>query len=52
MEKVKLQELKERMQELQRKLKAIIDDIQDNNLTNEQFALDFVDDINKMSVAF
>lgn len=45
-------ELRERMQKSLSELKNIIQDIQIYDLQNEQFALDFVDEINKLSVSF
>ena len=33
-------------------LKDIIQEIQINDLQNEQFSLDFVDEINRLSVSF
>ena len=45
-------ELRERMQKSLSELKSIIQDVQIYDLQNEQFALDFVDEINKLSVSF
>jgi hypothetical protein len=44
--------LKIRMKKLLNELEDIIKDVQNYNLQNEQFALDFVDEINKLSVTF
>ena len=44
--------LKERMQKCLNELKNIIQEVQINDLQNEQFALDFVDEINRLSVLF
>lgn len=44
--------LKIRMKKLLNELEDIIQDVQIYDLQNEQFALDFVDEINKLSVAF
>ena len=44
--------LKIRMKKLLNELEDIIQNVQINGLQNEQFALDFVDEINKLSVAF
>lgn len=48
MEKV----LKEKMEKALSELRDIIQEIQINDFQNEQFALDFVDEINKLSVSF
>lgn len=45
-------ELKERMQKVLSDLKNVIQEIQINDLQNEQFALNFVDEINRLSVSF
>lgn len=45
-------ELKKRMNKLLIELQEVIQEIQINDLQNEQFALDFVDEINKLSVSF
>lgn len=47
-----MEELKERMNKSLKELKSIILDVQINDYQNEQFALDFVDEINKLSVSF
>lgn len=47
-----MEELKERMDKSLKELKSIILDVQINDYQNEQFALDFVDEINKLSVSF
>ena len=44
--------LKIRMKKLLNELEDIIQDVQIYDLQDEQFALDFVDEINKLSVAF
>lgn len=47
-----MEELKERMNKSLQELKSIIQEIQINDCQNEQFALDFVDEINRLSVSF
>ena len=47
-----MEELKERMNKSLQELKSIIQEIQINDYQNEQFALDFVDEINRLSVSF
>lgn len=47
-----MKELKERMHKSLQELKSIVQEIQINDYQNEQFALDFVDEINKLSVSF
>lgn len=44
--------LKDRMHNVINELKDIIQEIQINDLQNEQFSLDFVDEINRLSVSF
>lgn len=52
MEKVALQELKQRMVDITNQLKYIISEIQKEELQNTQEALNFIDDINMLSVSF
>ena len=44
--------LKEKMSKVADDLDEILQYVQINGLTNEQFVLDFLDEVNKMSVAF
>lgn len=44
--------LKEKMSKVIDDLDEILQYVQINGLTNEQFVLDFLDEVNKMSVAF
>lgn len=44
--------LKKRINKVLLDVESIIQDIQDNNLQNEQFALNFVDTLNKLSITF
>lgn len=46
------QELKERMNNALTELTSIIDEIQIRELQNEQESLNFLDEINKLSVLF
>ena len=46
------QELKERMTKAIQEMTDIISEIQISGLQNEQESLDFVDEINKLSVSF
>lgn len=47
-----MEQLKQRMHDSLQELQSIISEIQESNLQNEQFCLDFVDEINKLSVSF
>lgn len=51
-EKVITQNLKDRMCKVTEDLKDIISDLQKDNLVHTQEALDFIDNINMLSVAF
>ena len=44
--------LKKRINKVLLDVESIIQDIQDNDLQNEQFALNFVDTLNKLSITF
>lgn len=52
MEKIVTQELKERMSNITQGLTNILTDIQKKELQNTQEALNFIDNINKLSVSF
>lgn len=52
MEKVTPQKLKERMINITQELKDVISEIQREELQNTQEALNFIDDINMLSVSF
>ena len=45
-------DLKQRMVDVTNKLKSVISDIQKNNLQHTQEALNFIDEINILSVSF
>lgn len=47
-----MEELQKRMNKCLKDLKGIIQDVQINDYQNDQFALDFVDEINRLSVSF
>lgn len=47
-----MEELQKRMAKCLKELKSIIQDVQINDYQDDQFALDFVDEINKLSVSF
>lgn len=44
--------LNKRIENVLSELKAIIIEIQENKLQNEQFTLNFMDELNKLSVTF
>lgn len=46
------EKLQEKIQVLLNEVTYTIEEIQKNNLQNEQFALDFVDELNRLSVSF
>ena len=52
MEKDKLKSLKKKMNKLTNELKELILEIQENELQNTQEAINFIDNINELSVAF
>ena len=45
-------EIQKRMNNIIQELEQLITDIQNDNLQNEQFALDFIDKVNKLSISF
>ena len=47
-----MEKLKERMNNVLKEVADIITDIQSNNLQNEQDSLNFLDELNKLSVTF
>lgn len=47
-----MKEIKERMSKVTQDLKDLISDIQSEGLQNTQEALDFIDDINMLSVSY
>ena len=45
-------EVQKRMDNILKDIKQLVEDIQKDNLQNEQFTLDFMDELNKLSVSF